>query len=37
MDNFVDDVSEKKLLWEKKNLLRHNSDKIAKVLVGLIS
>jgi len=34
--NFLDDVGEKKLLWEKKDLLRHNPDKIAEVLVGLV-
>ena len=35
-EDFLDDITEKKLLWEKKDLLRHNPDKIAEVLVGLI-
>jgi len=35
-DDLLDNVSEKKLLWEKKNLLRHDPDKIAEVLVGLV-
>ena len=34
-EELIDEVSEKKLLWEKKDLLRHNPDKIAKVLIGL--
>ncbi len=34
--NLLDDVSEKKLLWEKKDLLRHNPGKIAWVLAGLV-
>jgi len=33
--NLLDDIQEKKLLWEKKYLLRHNPDKIAKVIVNL--
>jgi uncharacterized cofD-like protein/HAD superfamily hydrolase (TIGR01549 family) len=36
LGDLLDDVKEKKLLWEKKNLLRHDPDKIARVLVGLI-
>ena len=35
-EDLIDDVKEKKLLWEKKNLLRHDPDKISQVLVGLI-
>jgi len=35
-EDFLDNVNDKKLLWEKKYLLRHNPDKIAKVLVGLM-
>ena len=35
-EDLLDDVKEKKLLWEKKNLLRHDPDKIAEVLVGLV-
>ena len=35
-ENILEDVKEKKILWEKKNLLRHDSDKIAKILIGLI-
>jgi len=31
------DESDKKLLWEKKDLLRHDPDKIARVLVGLVN
>ncbi len=34
--NLLDDIQEKKLLWEKKDSLRHNPDKIAKSIVGLI-
>ncbi|MAG02565.1 hypothetical protein CMI42_04465 [Candidatus Pacearchaeota archaeon] len=34
--DFLDEFSEKKLLWEKKDLLRHDPDKIARVLVGLV-
>lgn len=33
--DFLDDIEEKKLLWEKKDLLRHNPDKIARAIVGL--
>ncbi len=33
--NIVEDVKEIKVLWNKKNLLRHDSDKIAKIIVGL--
>lgn len=36
IEDLIDDVNEKKLLWEKKNLLRHNPDKIAEVLMRLI-
>ena len=36
VENLLDDVKEKKLLWEKKNLLRHDPYKIAEVLIGLI-
>jgi len=36
-EKLLDDAAEKKLLWEKKDLLRHNPDKIAKVIVGLIN
>lgn len=36
MEDLIDDVNEKKLLWEKKNLLRHNPDKVAEVLMRLI-
>jgi len=34
-EDLLDSASEKKLLWEKKNLLRHDPDKIAEILVGL--
>ncbi len=34
--NLLDDIQEKKLLWEKKDLLRHNPDKIAEVLINLL-
>jgi len=34
--NFLDDVNEKKILWEKKDLLRHNPQKIAKELINLV-
>ena len=36
LGDFLDDVDEKKLLWEKKDLLRHNPSRIAEVLVGLV-
>jgi len=36
LGDFLDDVEEKKLLWEKKDLLRHNPQKIADLLVGLV-
>ncbi|MEK6914827.1 MAG: uridine diphosphate-N-acetylglucosamine-binding protein YvcK [Nanoarchaeota archaeon] len=36
LGDLLDDVKEKKLLWEKKNLLRHDPDKIAEILIGLI-
>lgn len=35
-EDLLDNVKEKKILWEKKNLLRHDPDKIAEVLVGLV-
>jgi len=35
-EDILDDVKEKKLLWEKKNLLRHDPDKIGKVIMGLV-
>ena len=35
-EDLLDDVKEKRILWEKKNLLRHDPDKISEVLVGLI-
>lgn len=35
-DSLLDDISEKKLLWEKRYLLRHDPEKIAKVLIGLM-
>ncbi len=35
-EDFLDNVKEKKILWEKKNLLRHDPDKISEVLVGLV-
>ncbi len=34
--DFLDDVKEKKLLWEKKDLLRHNPRRIAGALVGVV-
>ena len=37
LDNFLDKAKEKKLLWEKRDLLRHDSDKVAEVLVGIIN
>ena len=36
LGDFLDDVDEKKLLWEKKDLLRHNPKKISEVLVNLV-
>lgn len=35
-DEILEDVKEKKILWQKKNLLRHESHKIAKLLMALI-
>ena len=35
IEDLIDDVNEKKLLWEKKNLLRHNPDKIAEVIMNI--
>ncbi len=35
-EDLLDDVKEKKILWEKKNLLRHDPDKISELLVGLV-
>ena len=35
LGSFLDDVEEKKLLWEKKDLLRHNPEKIAELIVCL--
>ena len=35
-ESLLDDISEKKLLWEKRDLLRHDPEKIAKVLIGLV-
>ena len=36
VDDLLDDVDEKKLLWEKKDLLRHNPSKIGELLVRLV-
>ena len=36
LGDFLDDVEEKKLLWEKKDLLRHNPSRISDLLVGLV-
>ena len=36
LGDFLDDVDEKKILWEKKDLLRHNPQKIAKELINLV-
>ena len=36
LGDFLDDVDQKKILWEKKDLLRHNPQKIAKELINLI-
>ncbi|MAG61298.1 hypothetical protein CMI43_00540 [Candidatus Pacearchaeota archaeon] len=35
-EDFLDNVKERKILWEKKNLLRHDPDKISEVLAGLV-
>jgi len=35
-EDVLDDSANKKLLWEKKDLLRHDPEKIAKVLMKLI-
>ena len=35
-EDVLDESIDKKLLWEKKNLLRHDPDKIARVLMDLI-
>jgi len=35
-EEVLDKTAEKKLLWEKKDLLRHDADKIAEVLIKLI-
>jgi len=35
-EDLLDNVTEKKLLWEKKDLLRHDPNKIAEGLVGLV-
>jgi len=35
-EELLDDITEKKLLWEKKDLLRHNPSRVAEVLVGLV-
>jgi len=32
----LDETADKKLLWEKKDLLRHDPDKISKILMGLV-
>ena len=32
----LDETADKKLLWEKKDLLRHDPDKIAEILMGLV-
>ena len=34
--DIVEDMKEIKVLWNKKNLLRHDSDKIAKIIVDLV-
>lgn len=33
--DLIEDVIEKKILWEKDNLLRHDSEKIAKIINGI--
>ena len=35
-EDLLEDTTEKKILWDKKYLLRHNSDKTAKILINLI-
>lgn len=35
-ENVLDDTADKKLLWEKKDLLRHDPEKIARILVKLL-
>ena len=37
VEDVLDESAEKKTLWEKKDLLRHDPDKIAKLLAGLIN
>lgn len=32
----LDETADKKILWEKKDLLRHDPDKIAEILINLI-
>jgi uncharacterized cofD-like protein len=34
--DLLEDVCEKKMLWEKKDLLRHNSDKTAELIMKII-
>jgi uncharacterized cofD-like protein len=34
--DLIEDTKEKKILWEKKDLLRHDSKKIATILVNLL-
>jgi len=36
IEDVLDDVKEKKILWDMKNLLRHDPDKISELLVGLV-
>ncbi|MBD3253424.1 uridine diphosphate-N-acetylglucosamine-binding protein YvcK, partial [Candidatus Pacearchaeota archaeon] len=36
-ENVLDETAEKKMLWEKKDLLRHDPDKTAEVLMRLIN
>ena len=35
-EDLLDKSAEKKMLWEKKDLLRHDSDKTAEILIGLL-
>lgn len=36
VDELLDKSAEKKMLWEKKDLLRHEPLKVARVLIGLV-
>lgn len=36
LEDLVEDIHEKKLLWEKVSLLRHDSNKVAETIMGLL-